>query len=322
MTILDLEIFFVVGAAFLGVVALRAALDATHPTRLRSAAFWATLALLFGAGRWLPPAAVGYLVLGAVALSALRLRRASAAPADQGSRRAEASRLGNRLFVPALVVPAIVIALSFALPPLADRVRVLGLSLAKAAQASQVALGVAALAAFGVALRVTGARVPDARDEAARLFDVLGWTLLLPQVLAAMGGVLARAGVGDSIARVAGEVLPMHIAPVAVLAYCATTTLLTILMGNAFAAFPVATLGLGLPFVARMHGADPAMVGALGMLSGYCGTLVTPMAANFNLVPALLLDLPGSRPILRAQAPFAAAIWAFAAGLMIAVTVW
>jgi uncharacterized membrane protein len=26
----------------------------------------------------------------------------------------------------------------------------------------------------------------------------------------------------------------------------------------------------------------------LGMLSGYCGTLVTPMAANFDLVPVAL----------------------------------
>lgn len=27
------------------------------------------------------------------------------------------------------------------------------------------------------------------------------------------------------------------------------------------------------------------------MLSGFCGTLMTPMAANFNIVPAALLEL-------------------------------
>lgn len=321
MSLLDLEIFFVAGAGYLAVVAASAARDPKHPTRWRSAAFWSTLAVLFGAGRWLPPSVVGYLVLGAVALAASKLRGAERPRAPDSTRTAEAARLGTRLFAPALAVPAIVLVLSFALPALADRFRPGGLEIVKAAHTTQVALGVAAVAALALALRVTGARTRDTRHEATRLFELLGWTLLLPQVLAAMGGVLARAGVGESIARVAGEALPLHVPAVAVVAYCAAMALLTMLMGNAFAAFPVATLGIGLPFVAHMHGADPAMVGALGMLCGYCGTLVTPMAANFNLVPALLLELPGSRPVLRAQAPFAAAIWVFAAGLMVAVTV-
>ena len=33
------------------------------------------------------------------------------------------------------------------------------------------------------------------------------------------------------------------------------------------------------------------MIGAIGMLAGFCGTLMTPMAANFNIVPAALLEL-------------------------------
>lgn len=321
MTIVDLEIFYVVGAAYLAVVAATTAWDSTHPTRWRSAGFWSTLAVLFGAGRWLSPSVVGYLVLGAVVLAASKLRGAKRRVAADEFRAAEATRLGGRLFAPALVVPVVVLVLSFALPALAARVRPGGHELVKAAHATQIALGVAAVAALGLALRVTGARPRVARDEAVRLFELLGWTLLLPQVLAAMGGVLARAGVGESMARVLGDTLPLHIPAVAVLTYCATMAFLTMLTGNAFAAFPVATLGIGLPYVAQVHGADPAMVGALGMLCGYCGTLVTPMAANFNLVPALLLELPGSRPVLRAQAPFAAAIWVFAAGLMVAVTV-
>jgi len=52
-------------------------------------------------------------------------------------------------------------------------------------------------------------------------------------------------------------------------------------------------------------------MGALGMLSGYCGTLVTPMAANFNLVPVRLLELRDDFAVIRAQVPFAAAIWIF-----------
>ena len=41
----------------------------------------------------------------------------------------------------------------------------------------------------------------------------------------------------------------------------------------------------------RHFGGDPAVIGAVGMLAGFCGTLMTPMAANFNIVPAALLEL-------------------------------
>ena len=91
----------------------------------------------------------------------------------------------------------------------------------------------------------------------------------------------------------------------AVLAYGLGMVLLTVIMGNAFAAFPVMTAGVGLPLLVRLHGADPALVGALGMLTGYCGTLLTPMAANFNLVPVALLELPDPHAVIKAQAPTA-----------------
>jgi uncharacterized membrane protein len=94
-------------------------------------------------------------------------------------------------------------------------------------------------------------------------------------------------------------------------AYCGGMVVFTAMMGNAFAAFPIMTLGVGLPFIVQAHGGNPAIMGALGMLSGYCGTLVTPMAANFNVVPVRLLELRSDWAVIRAQAPFAAAIWIF-----------
>jgi uncharacterized membrane protein len=42
---------------------------------------------------------------------------------------------------------------------------------------------------------------------------------------------------------------------------------------------------------------------AIGMFSGYCGTLMTPMAANYNIVPAALLELPDKNGVIKAQAP-------------------
>ena len=47
---------------------------------------------------------------------------------------------------------------------------------------------------------------------------------------------------------------------------------------------------------------------AIGMLSGFCGTLMTPMAANFNIVPAALLELPDRYGVIRAQLPTAIAL--------------
>jgi len=79
--------------------------------------------------------------------------------------------------------------------------------------------------------------------------------------------------------------------------------LFTIIMGNAFAAFPVMTAGIGLPLIVKtMHG-DPVVMSALGMLSGFCGTLMTPMAANFNIVPAALLELPDRNGVIKVQIP-------------------
>ena len=43
------------------------------------------------------------------------------------------------------------------------------------------------------------------------------------------------------------------------------------------------------------------VIGAVGMLAGYCGTLMTPMAANFNIVPAALLELRNQYGVVKVQ---------------------
>jgi uncharacterized membrane protein len=116
------------------------------------------------------------------------------------------------------------------------------------------------------------------------------------------------AGVGQVVAGLIEGVFPTDIPAVAVAVYCLGMALFTICLGNAFAAFPVITLGIGLPLIVQKHGGNPAIMGALGMLSGYCGTLVTPMAANFNIVPVMLLDIRDQNAVIKAQAPLAAVI--------------
>jgi len=123
----------------------------------------------------------------------------------------------------------------------------------------------------------------------------------LPLLLAALGSVFAASGVGTAVADLVTRAIPVDNRLAVVLAYAVGMAGFTMIMGNAFAAFPVMTAGIGLPLLVTLHGADAASMAAIGMLSGYCGTLMTPMAANFNIVPAALLELRDPNAVIRAQ---------------------
>lgn len=308
MTLLTTEMFLVACGLVVLAVAGGIALDATRPRRWGSFVFWALLGLTLAGGKRLPPVAVGYGVLIMTALVALKQVSVPAfGAADPAWIAAEIKRLGHRLIWPVLLVPAIAIAGTFTLKHIGTSTW----SLVGPREDSQVALGLGCGCALLVALWLTRERPIVAVREGGRLLQLLGWTLLLPAMLAALGGVFAKAGVGELIAQHVAAALPVQFPLVAVVSYCAGMALFTMLLGNAFAAFPVITLGVGLPFIVKQHGGDPAVMGALGMLSGYCGTLVTPMAANFNLVPVKLLELPDDNAVIKAQAPMAAVIWVF-----------
>ena len=120
-------------------------------------------------------------------------------------------------------------------------------------------------------------------------------------MLAALGLVLADTGVGKTIGELMLNVIPDDTILPAVFVFGLGMALLTILTGNAFAAFPVMATAIGIPLLIQGYGGDPAVIGAIGMLAGFCGTLLTPMAANFNLVPAALLELKDQNGVIKAQ---------------------
>ena len=138
-------------------------------------------------------------------------------------------------------------------------------------------------------------------QEGRRLIDSIGWAAVLPQMLAALGVLFAAAGIGDAIGSLAGMVIPEGNLLITVAIFTVGMALFTMIMGNAFAAFPVMAAAIGVPLLIVQHGGNPAVVGAVGMLAGFCGTLMTPMAANFNLVPAALLELKDQYGVIRAQ---------------------
>ena len=138
-------------------------------------------------------------------------------------------------------------------------------------------------------------------QQGRRLLDSVGWAAILPQMLASLGAVFALAGVGEVVGDLIGTAIPQGSLFGAVLAFGLGMALFTMVMGNAFAAFPVMLAAVCMPLLIKQYGGDPAVVAAIGMLAGFCGTLMTPMAANFNLVPAALLELKNPYGVIKAQ---------------------
>lgn len=288
--------------ALTGAVAVGNARDATNPRRWQATLFWALWTLTFLAGAWLPARVAGGVVIAMALLAGTGGLGTGHHPTSTPAERArDAARFGHRLFGPALLVPALTVLGTWGF----RRLRVGGVPVVDPKQVTLVALGVAAVAGLAAAVALLRPAPVVPVRETRRLMDAVGWAAVLPQMLAALGAVFAAAGVGDVVARLLGRWVPLGVPFVAVGTYTLGMALFTAVMGNAFAAFPVMTAAVGLPVLVRGLGGDPAAVAAIGMLSGFCGTLLTPMAANFNVVPVALLELPGEWSVIRVQAPTA-----------------
>ena len=294
-------VFTLAGILFSG-FALSSLRDRTNPKRLGNTIFWGCYATTLLFGPRLPDWANGCLVIVLVGVGGTgRLGRGVPHTTSGEERRAGAARWGNRLFFPALLTP--LLTLSAAL--LLRDVTIGGRPLFEAKNLSVIALGLSAVVAATVAVVALRQPITAPIAESRRLMDMIGWAAILPQLLAALGVLFAEAGVGDRIAELLSRVVPLDHAFIAVCVYTSGMAIFTVVMGNAFAAFPVMTAAIGLPIIVTRLGGDPAVMAAIGMLSGFCGTLMTPMAANFNIVPAVLLELPDRNGVIRAQIPTA-----------------
>ncbi|TMJ16156.1 MAG: DUF979 domain-containing protein [Alphaproteobacteria bacterium] len=265
------QLYLLAGAMF-AAFAVLSALDRTNRKRFGNAAFWALIALSFFAGD----------LLG----------RGDPPTTSEAERAASSERRGNRLFLPALIVPVTALVGSLFLKDS---------GWIDPKQVTLVSLGAGVLIALTVCYLWLRPPPLAPVEEGRRLMDSVGWAAVLPQMLAALGAVFALAGVGEVVGGIAGQAIPEGSLFAAVAAYALGMALFTMIMGNAFAAFPVMTAAIGIPILIHRFGGDPAIVCAIGMLSGFCGTLLTPMAANFNIVPAALLDLKDKNAVVKAQ---------------------
>jgi uncharacterized membrane protein len=299
---ITLGALYLVAGAMFAAFALLSARDAANPRRHFNALFWGLLATSFLAGDHLGDFGNGLLVLALGLVGGLGLLgQGRPETTSDAERAASAERRGNRLFLPALVIPAFALAGTL----LGKKLFVLGVPLLEAKQVTLISLGFGVLVALALAMAWLKPKPLVPLQEGRRIMDQVGWAAVLPQTLAALGAVFTAVGLGDWVGGAVGSWLPEASRLAAVAAYCIGMALFTMALGNAFAAFPVITAAVGLPLVIRLHGGDPAVVAAIGMLAGFCGTLMTPMAANFNIVPAALLELSDRLGVIRAQLPTA-----------------
>ena len=292
-------IYILMGIMFAGVAVVNAR-DASNPRRWQNTLFWGVYAVTFLVGSRLPNVVNGVLVLAMVLIASVgKLGQGTDTGASREQRIASALKWKNKLFIPVLIIPGGTLLGTLLL----KSVTVAAAPLVDPKQVTLISLGLATLVALVVGMLMLRPQLGAPIYESRRLLDSVSWAAVLPQSLAALGAVFAAAGVGQVIAKLAGTYLPLGTPFAAVIAFAVGMALFTIIMGNAFAAFPVMMAGIGLPLVVQKFGGDVVVVAAIGMLSGFCGTLMTPMAANFNIVPAALLELKDKYAVIKVQLP-------------------
>ena len=277
-------IFVIIGLQFF-YTAYRTSKDSSRDKKATTVGFWLILGTLFALGKVLPPKISGGLVVLIALISLVDgIKIKGIKEVDEKVQIASSKRLGGRVFLPVIVMAVLAIVIAKLIP-----------------ESSSSVLGLTAIIAICYAMIMTKSSFKDMLNSSDRMVQQVGVVAILPQLLAALGAIFAAAGVGDVIAKIIGGIIPTVNPWTGAIAYVLGMVIFTMIMGNAFAAFTVITAGIGVPFVLA-QGANPAIAAALAMTSGYCGTLLTPMAGNFNLLPVALLEMKDKNKIIKDQA--------------------
>lgn len=293
------EFFYVLCGLVCFLTAFRARKN--ESARVGTMLFWTLTGVIFALGKILPPVAVGgmLVVMGVLTVTG-QVKMGKFKESTPEFRKASSERIGTKIFVPAVAVGLIALILSF-----------VKYDVVKDGVATPTALngaimtGVACVIALALGIVICRPKMSETKEDTSRLLMQVGAACLLPQLLGALGSVFSEAGVGEVISGMISAVVPQGNIVVGVIVYVAGMVIFTMIMGNAFAAFTVITAGIGVPFVIA-QGGNPAIIGVLGMTAGYCGTLMTPMAANFNIVPCAVLETKDPKwSVIRAQVPMA-----------------
>lgn len=251
-------------------------MDKENPSRVGTAVFWCSFGIVCGFGSWLPAKVSGVLVL-IMCLPPI-FKKVKIGKTDNPTKEhteQQFKKIGMKIFVPAFSVA--VCSLFFAL---------------FSNMSSMVAITVGVIVAMVLLMAFDTKQNKPAvfLNDSERFLGITGPLSMLPQLLGCLGGVFTAAGVGDVIAQLVEKIVPKGNVNIGIIIYAIGMVLFTMIMGNAFAAITVMTVGIGAPFVLA-YGANPVVIGMLALTCGYCGTLLTPMAANFNILPVAILNM-------------------------------
>ena len=251
-------------------------LDKENPSRVGTAVFWCSFGIVCGFGSWLPAKVSGVLVL--IMCLPPVFKKVKIGKTDNPTKEhteQQFKKIGMKIFVPAFSVA--VCSLFFAL---------------FSNMSSMVAITVGVIVAMVLLMAFDAKQNKPAvfLNDSERFLGITGPLSMLPQLLGCLGGVFTAAGVGDVIAQLVEKIVPKGNVNIGIIVYAIGMVLFTMIMGNAFAAITVMTVGIGAPFVLA-YGANPVVIGMLALTCGYCGTLLTPMAANFNILPVAILNM-------------------------------
>ena len=283
-----LQIFYIMIGLYMGLTMVFTIKDKNHKTRIGTALFWGILSAVFMFGDYIPSQIVGALVIVIAVLSATKqINIGTLKQLDETFATLKAEKLGLKIFIPSLSIAIIAMLIA----SFTDF-------------SGTVAIGISSTLTLVLTFVITKAKPKEFLEDSNRMYQSMGSFVILPQLLASLGVLFTAAGVGDKISAIISGVIPTGNVLVGVIAYCVGMAVFTAIMGNAFAAFSVITVGVGLPFVFA-QGGDPVVCSVLALTAGYCGTLLTPMAANFNILPAALLELKDKNAVIKAQAPIA-----------------
>ena len=283
-----LQIFYIMIGLYMGLTMVFTIKDKNHKTRIGTALFWGILSAVFMFGDYIPSQIVGALVIVIAVLSATKqINIGTLKQLDETFATKKSEKLGLKIFIPSLSIAIIAMLIA----SFTDF-------------SGTVAIGISSTLTLVLTFVITKAKPKEFLEDSNRMYQSMGSFVILPQLLASLGVLFTAAGVGDKISAIISGVIPTGNVLVGVIAYCVGMAVFTAIMGNAFAAFSVITVGVGLPFVFA-QGGDPVVCSVLALTAGYCGTLLTPMAANFNILPAALLELKDKNAVIKAQAPIA-----------------
>ena len=283
-----LQIFYIMIGLYMGITMVFTIKDKNHKTRIGTALFWGIRSAVFMFGDYIPSQIVGALVIVIAVLSATKqINIGTLKQLDETFATLKAEKLGLKIFIPSLSIAIIAMLIA----SFTDF-------------SGTVAIGISSTLTLVLTFVITKAKPKEFLEDSNRMYQSMGSFVILPQLLASFGVLFTAAGVGDKISAIISGVIPTGNVLVGVIAYCVGMAVFTAIMGNAFAAFSVITVGVGLPFVFA-QGGDPVVCSVLALTAGYCGTLLTPMAANFNILPAALLELKDKNAVIKAQAPIA-----------------